>query len=98
MSEPAKTTNPYQTSLGIGGAAGVVVGLIFFFVGSKAAESARFSDLLYVGNGGVYTGDAGATGQGWATFGVIVAILGALMLIALLVIRAAKAENAPADQ
>lgn len=88
--------NPYQPALLYGGIAAVVVGVIVAFFGNSAGQSAdRVAQLAATfGNDPNYmaaTGDG--IGYAWMWFGIALAVLGALALLGLLLLKAARPES-----
>jgi hypothetical protein len=88
--------NPYQTFLLIGGSIAVLLGGIIAIAAHNNAQDVDFTAQL-VGSmvGGIYDSHAADGSYALMWFGIVVAILGAVMLIVLLGIRAG-AQKSPA--
>lgn len=76
--------NRYERGMGWVGGALLAVGLIVVLAGRQAVRSAEFVSQLSGSDGGVGAAEAGF----W--FGVVLAVVGGLLLFALVVIRAAR--------
>ncbi|MCS5718592.1 hypothetical protein N1027_10650 [Herbiconiux sp. CPCC 205763] len=84
--------NPAQRFLAFGGAALVVIGGVIAAVANNAAQDARnANDLLTMLGGLEYLDfDAGSEFQGWIIFGIALAVLGVVMIVALIVVKAGQ--------
>lgn len=65
---------------------GIIIAAIGKYMGDQAVGASEFTSSL----GGFGSNSAGAAGYGWGWFGVVVAVVGVVLLIVGLAIRAAK--------
>lgn len=91
-----RTANLYERILCLGGAGAILMGAITGLSASGAGREEKDANELLVALGGMeyYDGAAGEGFLGWMWFGIILAILGAVALVAFVAIRAA-ASRAP---
>lgn len=83
-----RTPNRYERGMAYGGGALLLLGLLLVVTGRQAIRSAEFVAQL---------GGAGDTAGPAAGFwiGVVLGVVGAVMLLAVLVIRAARPSSGP---
>lgn len=91
----ASTVNIGMRALVVLGAIAMVVGAIAGFSGNAAAKKAGTLNgyLVAMGGSGMAGSPAIDEGYAWMWFGIISAILGALMLIATLVVTASSRQR-----
>jgi len=82
--------NTAQKALGWGGLALLIVGVAVFTAGSQSAANDRQGNdiLMVLGGAKYFDPTAGDTGQGWATFGLVIAGIGVVALVTLLAVKA----------
>lgn len=92
MTETSQT-NLYQNVLGVGGVIAIAVGLVVLFIGKGAAEGAASATGMSNAFREVYglnASVADTSGYGWMWFGIVLAVLGALALLGLLIVKAGQ--------
>lgn len=91
-----RTSNPAFVALIAGGALAALIGLVVWILSAQALERRQLvAEFVAAGTGVELGGDAIAQAQLGVWIGIALLILGVLMLLAALIIRAAR-PSAPA--
>ncbi|TFC06550.1 hypothetical protein [Cryobacterium sp. MDB2-33-2] len=87
--------NPYERGLFLGGAGAVIVGATIWLTTAATDQHEKQVNEMTVSFGGFgyYDPSAGQSHLGLMYFGIALAVLGALALVAFVAIRAAKADK-----
>ena len=83
--------NHYQQFLSLGGMVLLVIGAIIAFAGKAAADS-QYEVQLFVATmtGGYFDSEPVDAAFGWMWFGIVLAVVGAILLLVWVSIRAAQ--------
>lgn len=87
--------NPYLQFLSIGGLAATTIGIIIASVASQNADHTRSADEIAVSLAGGQFADSDLHAGMW--FGIVLAILGAVMMIIWVAIKALTPQDPPVD-
>ena len=90
-----RNANTYERILCLGGAGGILVGAITGFWASGAGREEKNANEILVMLGGFeyYDSAAGESFLGWMWFGIVLAVLGAVLLVTFVAIRAANSNR-----
>ncbi|WP_213816164.1 hypothetical protein [Glaciihabitans sp. dw_435] len=88
----AAKSNLYQVILLWGGGALLILGGVITLVANRVADNAQMSADYVPALGGGYDEGEVVAAHGWTAFGLVAAVLGVIMLVALLIVRAARAR------